>query len=594
MKRTSILLLTFLSLLIIGCSDPDTTQERKVIVTGYTKGDNNKQVWLSNHPIPLQNEWSVTPDTSGFSTPIDSSKKFRFEIQIKEPHIYRLSFANTTIPLFLQPKDSVHVILDSIPKVTGSNTLLNQYLSNQEKDLIQSAMYIENNAAELYRLDQIGFENTIDSLQNSSLKGFTKLASIVKNIPAEFKKQSLASINYQYMYYQLFYPSLHKTVTGKKAGLSSDFFAKVSAKINEPSLLNNKKYVTYLDKYTEIMSTDTLKDSNYNHLPLEKIQARYFTIKDMPIDQQIKEYLLKQHFNLCNENYSAKHWKNILDDFTENHQNESFSNKIVDMHQRSFDKRKQPDRIETYKKTGDISLDAHIFFPEHYHPNGKRSAYLYFHGGGWSLGMPEAGYNACKKITDKGMVAISFEYRLIDVHGNEIQRSLEDAKSAVRWVRSKASDLGIDPNKIVVAGFSAGAHLAASTAIIDDFVSEDNQGFSSKPNLVITQSSSYDLTKDHWFDGVSNGNSKSISLTHNVTSGLPPFLSFHTTEDHLAPIYEFFQFQEVMIAYKNEIQFRVFDHVGHFFGDQKARETAEELTEKFLIEKGFINIDQNN
>jgi len=77
------------------------------------------------------------------------AKWFRFEIQINEPDIYRLSFVNTTVPLFLQPNDSVYVILDSIPKVTGSNTLLNQYLFNQEKDLITSAAYIENNAVEL-------------------------------------------------------------------------------------------------------------------------------------------------------------------------------------------------------------------------------------------------------------------------------------------------------------------------------------------------------------------------------------------------------------------------------------------------------------
>jgi acetyl esterase len=66
------------------------------------------------------------------------------------------------------------------------------------------------------------------------------------------------------------------------------------------------------------------------------------------------------------------------------------------------------------------------------------------------------------------MVAISFQYRLIDLHGVTIPDCIDDAKSAIRWARKNTQILGIDNEKVVAEGFSAGGTLAACTAIIED------------------------------------------------------------------------------------------------------------------------------
>ena len=58
----------------------------------------------------------------------------------------------------------------------------------------------------------------------------------------------------------------------------------------------------------------------------------------------------------------------------------------------------------------------------------------------------------------KGMVAVSVDYRIEYLHHSTPFDSFEDAKDAICWLRSHASDYQLDPDKIAVAGGSAGGH----------------------------------------------------------------------------------------------------------------------------------------
>ncbi|WP_109098513.1 alpha/beta hydrolase [Aquimarina sp. AU58] len=589
-KRIIQVLVLVLIVFVSGCDKSIKKNENKVIVTGNVSSSHYKEIRLSNKPIPIENEWSVANDTSGIAATIDKGGNFRFEIEVDKSSFHRITLGDKTVQLYLNPNDSISVTLDSVIGINGSNAHLNNYFLHQKEELDKSERYIHKNLASIYALDEIEFSNQLDSLKESNIAHCRTFISNFENVPPEFEERCMASINYLYKYYQLLYPSGHEIITSKKAHLPANYFDEMSDGLNKFQFLNNKKYIIYLDKYVEVMSAGDLKERRYDNLPIEKIRTRYHTIKNLSASEEIKDYLFEQHFVLCNTNYSSKNWKGILNDFEKDSKNKKLISKIKNQYQKSNDLRKKPNEIKTYKIVDGIELDAHVFYPkEHQKRNHSRPAYLYFHGGGWSLGMAESGYSICKRMSEKGMVAISFEYRLIDVYGNDIQKSLEDAKSAIRWVRSQASLLGVNSDKIVATGFSAGAHLAASTAIIDDFFSEDNKDFSSKPNLVITQSSSYDLTKgDGWFDGVSRGQATSISLLQNVKTGLPPFLSFHTTEDYLAPVYEFFQFKAAMKAHKNDFQFQVFEGVGHFFRDKDAQEKLNNLRYEYLVARGYI------
>lgn len=66
-------------------------------------------------------------------------------------------------------------------------------------------------------------------------------------------------------------------------------------------------------------------------------------------------------------------------------------------------------------------------------------------------------------------------------------------------------------------------------------------------------------------------------------------LYLHGSEDHLAPLPEFTDFRDKMDSLGNDWEYKIFEGVGHFFGDPAAQEEARVLTEKFLSERGFIN-----
>jgi acetyl esterase/lipase len=110
-----------------------------------------------------------------------------------------------------------------------------------------------------------------------------------------------------------------------------------------------------------------------------------------------------------------------------------------------------------------------VFFPENHDPMKARvPCILLFHGGGWGNGDKKTFYYDCKYFASRGIVAATANYYM---HTKEERQKLPDnvsrktacvtdAKSAIRWMKEHAGELGIDPEKIVVGGGSAGGHVS--------------------------------------------------------------------------------------------------------------------------------------
>lgn len=126
----------------------------------------------------------------------------------------------------------------------------------------------------------------------------------------------------------------------------------------------------------------------------------------------------------------------------------------------------------TYKKTGETTLTLHVFKPagasSPASPPPGRPAILFFFGGGWTHGTPLQWYPECAHFADRGFVAISADYRIASINGTAPFDAVADARDAFRWVQRHAGELGVDPSRIVLAGASAGGHLAAVTALRDE------------------------------------------------------------------------------------------------------------------------------
>ena len=142
-------------------------------------------------------------------------------------------------------------------------------------------------------------------------------------------------------------------------------------------------------------------------------------------------------------------------------------------------------KTETYKSIGETKLNLWIFEEENSSDQAAKPAIVFFYGGGWRAGTPAQFEHHCRYLAKQGMIAITADYRVLTRHQTLADRSVADAKSAIRYIRSEAKRLGIDPNRIVAAGGSAGGHLAACTDLIEtlDEPNEDHS-VSSRPNAV--------------------------------------------------------------------------------------------------------------
>jgi acetyl esterase len=139
-----------------------------------------------------------------------------------------------------------------------------------------------------------------------------------------------------------------------------------------------------------------------------------------------------------------------------------------------------------YKTIEDVELKLYVFEPQDHAAGAKRPAIVFFFGGGWTNGSPEQFERQSRYLASRGMVAIVADYRVGSRHGVKAVDCVRDAKSAIRWVRAHAEELGIDPDRIAASGGSAGGHLAAATATLPEFdePSED-AAVSSRPNAAI-------------------------------------------------------------------------------------------------------------
>lgn len=218
-----------------------------------------------------------------------------------------------------------------------------------------------------------------------------------------------------------------------------------------------------------------------------------------------------------------------------------------------------------YAVRGGVELTAYVFFEEKSNAGQRRSAIVLFHGGGWVMGEPQWAFPRAKYFAERGMVAVAAQYRLSDQKEVTPLEAMADARTVIRWMRRRADTLRIDPNRIAAYGWSAGAHLAASAAIFDEGLSEDD--VSAAPNALVLVSPAVSLVSDRWAQRLlgQRSDARDISPDEHVRKGLPPTLILQGSDDTVTPLAGVKRFCELLQAAGNHCELHVYEGFGHLF-----------------------------
>lgn len=218
-----------------------------------------------------------------------------------------------------------------------------------------------------------------------------------------------------------------------------------------------------------------------------------------------------------------------------------------------------------YKTVGKDSLYIEFQLPESKSDQSVPLIVFYF-GGGWNTGTIEQFRPHAEYFSERGLATALVDYRVLTKHGTSPIASLRDAKSAIRFLRAHADSLGIDQDRIIASGGSAGGHLAAATALIEGFNDpRDNMDISCKPDALVLFNPVIDNgPAGYGYERIME-QYPYFSPLHNIRKGAPPTIILIGTEDNLIPVETVEYFTMAMKKVGSICELRLYEGQKHGF-----------------------------
>jgi acetyl esterase/lipase len=241
-----------------------------------------------------------------------------------------------------------------------------------------------------------------------------------------------------------------------------------------------------------------------------------------------------------------------------------------------------------YKETPQGELRVVVQFPFDWRPEDRRPGIVFFFGGGFVGGAMAHFARQAAYLAGRGMVAVRADYRVKERHGTPVRTCVEDARSAVRWLRANAAPLGLDPGRLATSGGSAGGYLALAAHLAQDVNGEgDDLAISPRPdamvlfNPVVEIPEHVDLRRRLDLEGW-------ISPVEHLGPGFPPARMFYGSEDPYLPPAQAFadRAQELSLP----VQLDVFDGQAHgFFNNDPWFKRTLHRADRFLAGLGYLD-----
>ena len=249
----------------------------------------------------------------------------------------------------------------------------------------------------------------------------------------------------------------------------------------------------------------------------------------------------------------------------------------------------------TYGTVDGVDLKLDLAVPET--GDGPFPLVVFIHGGGWAAGNKAQYDGALAEWTKRGYVAATVEYRFAPKF--KFPAQVEDVKCAVRYLRSRAKELKINPDKVGACGDSAGGHLSLMLGLMDSKDGLEGTGGhadqSSKVQAVVNFYGPTDFSVEGTFNpfvvklvsdflGTADQKSPVIAQASPITyinKGDPPILTLQGTKDPLVPEDQQHRLHDALKKAGVEEHLEIIQDGGHGFGG-KDFEHAAQITIEFF------------
>ena len=235
-----------------------------------------------------------------------------------------------------------------------------------------------------------------------------------------------------------------------------------------------------------------------------------------------------------------------------------------------------------------------VFKPKDWKEGDHRPALVFFFGGGWTRGTPERSAGYARWAATLGMVGIAPDYRTHERFGTTPLESVADGRGALRWIQDHADKLGIDPQKIVVGGSSAGGHVALWTTIEHTPPgSATNEAPIAKPAALILVSPVSDTSVATGYTPKRFGsNAEALSPVHQLDARMPPVLVFHGDADTTVTNRESIALHDKLVATGNVCEFVTVPGGNHGFQSQlpEWKDKSRAIMKEFLTRQGILPV----
>ncbi|MGY1846719.1 MULTISPECIES: alpha/beta hydrolase fold domain-containing protein [unclassified Blastococcus] len=238
---------------------------------------------------------------------------------------------------------------------------------------------------------------------------------------------------------------------------------------------------------------------------------------------------------------------------------------------------------------------------------------VFLHGGGWRLGSrhtagpmyPNTSPTPFERVALAGIAVASIDYRLSGEATFPAQ--VHDAKAAVRWLRARADELGVDGGRIAAWGESAGGHLAELLGLVTDAGLEGDVGVTGPSSEVTAVAAWYApsdvaaVATDTGADPLDGGTRESqllgaaapnvpqlaaaASPVNHVSPAAPPFLLLHGSADRFVPPVQSERMAAALQGAGADVELHLLDGADHMWlGAPNAAALALDLTTGWLQE----------